>query len=123
MSGRLTPQQIKDRAILEKDFRAQVDELAEILGFGWMHVDPLRAAGGIWKTPTHGSLGKGWLDSVYIHRLTGRTLWVEFKRELGKTSPDQERVIAFLKGAGLEVYVWRPSDWDSIAEILQGKAA
>ena len=117
---RLTDQQRKDRAILEKDFRGDVDELAGILGYGFMHVDPLRTAGGIWKTPTHGTLGKGWPDTVYIHGKTGRTIFAEFKKELGKTSPDQDRVLAFLRGAGLEAYVWRPSDWDTIVGILNG---
>lgn len=119
MRARLTDQERRDRALLEKDFRAQVDELATILGYGYMHVDPLRTAGGIWKTPTHGTLGKGWLDSLYIHGRTGRTIYAEFKKQLGKTSPDQDRVLAFLRGAGLEAYLWRPSDWDRIAEILR----
>ena len=116
---RLTEQQRKDRAILERAFREQVDELAEILGYQWMHVDPLRASGGLWKTPTHGPLGKGWPDSIYIHRRTGRTIFVEFKRELGKTSPDQQYVGVFLRGAGLEYHVWRPSDFEHIAEVLR----
>jgi hypothetical protein len=116
---RLTDQQRADRALLEDEFRAQVDDLAEILGFSSMHVDPLRTSGGLWRTPTHGSLGKGWPDTVYIHHRTGRTLFVEFKRQLGKASPDQDRVLGFLRGAGLEAYVWRPSDFDRLAEILR----
>jgi hypothetical protein len=119
VSARLTDAQRRDRAILERTFREQVDELAEILGYQWMHVDPLRTSGGLWRTPTHGPLGKGWPDSVYIHRRTGRTIFVEFKRELGKTEPDQDHVLAFLRGAGLEAFVWRPSDFDRIAEILR----
>ena len=119
MSGRLTEQQRAWRALSEDEFRAQVNDVAEILGYQWMFVKPLRAAGGIWKTPTFGPLGKGWPDTLYIHRRTGRTLYVEFKRELGKLEPDQERVIAFLRAAGLEAYLWRPSDLESVIEIMR----
>jgi hypothetical protein len=114
---RLTDQQRADRALSEDEFRAQVDELAAIYGWESMHVDPLRGKGGIWRTPTHGSLGKGWPDTVYVHPRKG-LLFVEFKKELGKTSPDQDRVLAFLRDAGLEVYVWRPSDFTLIQEVL-----
>lgn len=119
MSARLTDQQRRDRALSETEFRTQVDDLAEILGYGFMHVDPLRTSGGLWRTPTHGSLGKGWPDSTYIHRRSGRVVFAEFKRELGKLSDDQVRVLAFLRGAGLEAYEWRPSDMDQIVEVLR----
>ena len=120
MSKRLTAQERADRDLLEETFRDQVNELAAIYGFEWMWVHPLRAAGGIWKTPTYGPLGKGWPDTTYIHRRTGRTLYVEFKKELGKTSPDQDRVLAFLRDAGLEAHVWRPSDFPEITRTLSG---
>ena len=119
MSARLTDQQRRDRSLTEEEFVGQVDDLAEILGFRWVRVGPLRTTGGLWKTPTRGPLGKGWPDTVYIHARSGRTIYVEFKSELGKTSPDQNHVLGFLKGAGLETYVWRPSDFDRIAEVLR----
>jgi hypothetical protein len=119
MSGRLTDQQRRDRELSEADIRAQVEEVAAILGYESMFVTPLRAAGGIWKTPTRGSLGKGWPDTTFIHRRTGRTIYVEFKAELGKVTPDQERVHGILRAAGLEVHVVRPSDFDRFVEILR----
>lgn len=121
---KLTDQQRADRALSESEFRQQVDDLAAIYGWESMHVDPLRGKGGIWRTPTHGSLGKGWPDTVYVHR-KGRLLFVEFKKELGKTSPDQERVLSVLDYVSgrfpgtVEVYVWRPSDLDEIQEVLK----
>jgi hypothetical protein len=114
---RLTPDQVRDRALLEKDFRVQVDELAEILGYQWMHVDPLRTSGGLWRTPTHGPLGKGWLDSVYVR--PNRLIFAEFKSQIGKASPDQVWMLEYLTRVGLEAYLWRPSDFDAIAGILR----
>jgi len=122
MSGRLTDQQRRDRELSEADLRAQAEDIAQILGFETMFVMPLRGAGGIWKTPTYGSLGKGWPDTTFIHRRTGRTIYVEFKRELGKTMPDQDRVHGILRAAGLEIHVIRPSDFDRFVEILRGAA-
>lgn len=119
MSGRLTDQQRRDRELSEDELRAQADEVAAILGYEHMFVKPLRAAGGIWKTPTYGSLGKGWPDTTYIHHRTGRTIYVEFKRELGKLTPDQERVRRILLNAGLEVYIVRPSAFEALIEILR----
>jgi len=124
MSARLTDQQRRDRSLSEAAFRRQVDDLAAMYGWEWMHVDPLRGKGGIWRTPTHGSLGKGWPDTVYAHPRKGRVVFVEFKKEIGKTSPDQERVLGVLdrvsgaKPDAVEVFVWRPSDIASIQEVL-----
>jgi hypothetical protein len=116
---RLTDQQRADRALSEAEFRAQVDELAAMYGWLWMHVDPLRGKGGIWRTPTHGSLGKGWPDSLYVHPRARRILFIEFKCEIGKASDDQVRVLGVLMAAGLEAYIWRPSDIEQIAEVLK----
>lgn len=116
---RLTEAQRADRLLSEAEFRAQVDELAAIYGWESMHVDPLRGRGGIWRTPTHGSLGKGWPDTVYVNRPRRGLIFVEFKRELGKTTADQDHVLHYLKAAGLEVYVWRPSDFPLIQEVLR----
>lgn len=116
---RLTPQERADREILEDEFRRQVDQLAEIYGWTWMHVDPLQTRHG-WRVPTHGPLGKGWPDSIYVHERRQRVLAVEFKREGKDPTYDQELVLQALAHAGLEVAVWRPSDLTSglIQEVL-----
>ena len=118
MTARLTNAQIVDRALPERAFRERVDGLAAILGWSSMHVDPLRTKRG-WATPTHGSLGKGWPDSVYVHPHQKRILFVEFKAEIGQLKPEQGYVLAFLRAAGFEVFVWRPSDFDTITEVLR----
>jgi len=118
MSARLTERQRADRDMLEDTLRSHANQIAAIYGFEWMFVKPLRAAGGIWKTPTYGPLGKGWPDTVYIRQRDGRLIFVEFKKELKHPEPDQARVLAFLRAAGFEVYVWRPSDFERIAEVF-----
>ena len=117
MTARLTPEQRRDRTLSEAEFLAQVDDLARIYGWSWMTVGPLRTANG-WRTATRGPLGAGWPDTVYVHPGKRRVIVAEFKRELGTLSPDQDRVLGLLRLAGLDVFVWRPSDLDAIAEEL-----
>jgi VRR-NUC domain-containing protein len=119
MAARLTDEDRRLRALSEQEFRDQVTDVARLTGWEWMFVKPLRAAGGIWKTPTFGTLGKGWPDTVFIRGRDARIVFVEFKRELGKVEPDQQRVHDRLRSAGFEVYVWRPSDFDRIVEVLR----
>lgn len=119
MAARLTDEQRRHRDMSEDELRALVDDVARIYGWAWMFVKPLRAAGGIWKTPTYGPLGKGWPDTTYVHERTGRLMFVEFKRQLGKVEPDQQRVHDRLRKAGLTVYVWRPSDFDQIVGMFR----
>jgi hypothetical protein len=118
MSARLTDQQRRDRAELESHLREHANEVANMLGFTWVWVGPLRTSHG-WKTPTYGPLGKGWPDTTYIHARTGRTIYVEFKKELGKTTPDQDEVHRILRAAGLVVLVIRPSSFDWLVEALR----
>jgi len=47
-----------------------------------------------------------------------RVIFVELKTETGKTSAAQDTVIEGLRKAGAEVYEWRPSDWNTIIEVL-----
>jgi hypothetical protein len=42
----------------------------------------------------------------------------ELKTDRGKVTADQSRVHDELRAAGVDVYVWRPSDWDAICVIL-----
>jgi hypothetical protein len=46
-------------------------------------------------------------------------IFAELKREKGTVSPDQRVWLSKLAAAGAETYVWRPSDWDQVAEILK----
>ncbi len=46
-------------------------------------------------------------------------IFAELKRETGKLRPEQVVWIKNLKMAdGVDVYVWRPSDWELVVRIL-----
>ena len=90
----------------EKDFRQQVLDLARVLGwecyFTW----------GSLHSPS------GFPDLV-MARLS-RLIIAELKSEKGVLSEAQEKWLELLRGTGkCDVYLFRPSDWDEIVEILR----
>ena len=51
----------------------------------------------------------------------GRTIFAELKSQRGRVRPEQQRWLDELaKTPGTEVYLWRPSDLDSIIQMLMG---
>ncbi len=51
----------------------------------------------------------------------GRTIFAELKSQRGRVRPEQQRWLDELaKAPGIEVYLWRPSDLDSIIQMLMG---
>lgn len=116
MSARLSLEQRRARALTEEEWQSQVTDLAELLGFSWVHFRPAQTNKG-WRVPVEGPLGKGWPDLEIIGR--GRRIHVELKRELGEVSAEQEAVHAWIRANGGECYVWRPSDWDEVMRVLR----
>lgn len=108
----------RTRPISEGEFLRQVTDLAELLGYEWVHFRPAQTSKG-WRTPVSGTLGKGFPDLILVHRTKNRLLFRELKRDEGRLTPDQERVIATLTEAGCDVAVWMPRDFDAIAEELR----
>ena len=47
-----------------------------------------------------------------------RLVFAELKRESGKLSVQQKIVLDELQNLPVEVYVWKPSNWDAIETIL-----
>jgi hypothetical protein len=90
----------------EKAFMQQVIDLAHLNGYHTYHPHDSRRS------------SPGWPDiAVFGH---GRFFLVETKAERGYLSLDQRRVIAQLRAAGVDVYVWKPSDWlEIVAELTQ----
>lgn len=119
MSARLTVEQRRLRALTEGQWQAQVCQLAEAHGYSWVHLRAARTKHG-WRVPVEGPLGKGWPDLTLVGR--GRRIYAELKRELGKTTPEQEAVHQWIRENGGEVYVWRPSDLDEVIDVLRGDA-
>lgn len=51
-----------------------------------------------------------------------RLVFAELKSQQGKVRPEQQAWLDALSDMpGVEVYVWRPADFDEIAEVLTGR--
>jgi hypothetical protein len=106
MGRRLTPQERLDRAITEREFQDQVIQLAHLFKWRVAHFRPAMTTQG-WRTPVQAD-GAGFPD-LLMTRGT-RVVVAELKRELAKTSQDQEAWLAAFAAAGVRAVVWRPSD-------------
>ena len=113
---------IEARSMSEREFQAKVVEHAEANGFLVYHT---------WNSRNSAS---GFPDLCMVR--PPRLIFAELKRENGKVSDAQQEWIDALRGTYVEdscgkegckkcsdcgipqVYLWRPSDWDSIIETL-----
>jgi hypothetical protein len=95
--------------VKEQDFLRQVRELAKTLG--WR----------IYHHPYSLGADPGFPDLVLVHPKKRRLVFAELKGPRGKISDSQWAWIEDLAAAGAEVYVWFPSDWDEVVEVLEGK--
>lgn len=101
----------------ERDFMAQVVQLAEIRGWLWLHLRPGMTRDS-WRTPISGPLGKGWPDLVLVRERDHRLLFVELKRDGAKLSPEQVIVLGILSEVG-DTACWTPADWPEIEQVLR----
>lgn len=101
--------------ITEAQFQQQVTGAAELTGWWWMHVDRMEM-NGRWRTPITGTLGRGFPDLMLVNKRSGKIIFAELKSQRGVLSEDQR--LTMLK-IGMNIcYVWRPSDWAGIMEVL-----
>lgn len=98
----------------EADWQKQVIELARLFKWRVAHFRPAMTKHG-WVTPVAAD-GKGWPDLFLVRE---RVIAAELKSDKGKLSPDQEAWRDALATAGIPVYVWRPSDFDTVAHTLR----
>lgn len=102
-----------DRLMTEKRFQGMVEQLAKTLG--WKIYHPWRSFHSV----------KGYPDLTLVKELAdGRAVlkYAELKTETGKLTPDQQEWLIILnKVPGVRAYVWRPSQFEDIARILQGR--
>ena len=93
--------------LTEKAWTGQVIELAKTLGFltyhPWLSIHSAR----------------GWPDLALVRE---RLILAELKSETGKVSEAQRLWIESLRAAKVEVYVWRPSQFDEVVKILTKRA-
>ena len=100
---------------LEKDFQQRVVDVARLNGWLVYSVPDSRRA----------TLA-GYPDLTMIHRRQRRIVFAELKREKGKTSEAQDFVLSALQDVAgttesVEVFVWKPSDFDAIVTTLSAK--
>lgn len=104
--------------LTEVQFSRQVTDLAELFSWRWVHFRPAMTQRG-WRTPVQGSLGKGWPDLFLARQRDHRVMVAELKTDAGKVSDEQRDVLNLLAWCGLEWHIWRPADFDKIAEVLR----
>lgn len=87
-------------SISEKDWQAQVLELAGYYRWGWYHTyDSRRSA-------------PGWPDLVLVR--PPEIIYVELKTNRGRLSRAQRAWLAVLEDCGQEIHVWRPRDFEAV---------
>ena len=104
--------------MLESDLLDAVLALAKVYGFRAVHWRAAKTAHG-WRTPVQGD-GKGWPDLLLVKG--GRMIAAELKSDTGRLAPEQRLWLSVLEGAGVETYLWRPSDLQHIADVLSAKS-
>jgi len=104
--------------VTEAQLQAAVIELAQLCGWLVAHFRPARTQHG-WRTPVSAD-GAGFPDLVMVRG--DRLVVAELKAKRGRVSPDQQAwLAAFSQVPGIEVHLWRPSDWDAIESTLTRK--
>jgi VRR-NUC domain len=93
-------------AVSERDLTGYVRDVAR--AFGWRR----------YHTWISKHSAAGFPDEVLVRG--GRLIFAELKRDKGKLSVEQEAWLEDLRGVpGVDVYVWRPSQMDEIAQVLR----
>ena len=87
----------------EKDFQAQVVELAEVMG--WLVYHPYDSR----------NSEKGYPDLTMVRK--ERVIWAELKSNYGTVTGVQRLWLRALPMG--QAFLWRPSDWDIIVETLR----
>jgi hypothetical protein len=99
----------------EKEFQRAVIEYAKMMGWRVHHTLPAITQSGRWITPVQGDVG---FPDLVLCR-PPRLIIAELKRAGGKVSVAQRDWLSALRACdGVECYIWYPSDWERIVEIL-----
>lgn len=107
--------------ISEAEFQQQIIDAAHLYGWTVAHFGIGKVRGGKWVTPVQAD-GAGFTDLVIVRR--GTVIFAECKREKGRLSDNQHKWATELidvsrKNSFVGYYVWRPSDWENILNILK----
>lgn len=93
--------------VTEKEWQRQVVDLLGWNGWASYHTYDSRRS------------NPGFPDIFAIHIETGDRLAAELKTEEGRVSPAQEWWLNLFELAGIDCYVWRPSDVDKVIARAQ----
>ena len=100
-----------DEQTSERQFQDRITQYADLRGWAWYHTHDSR------RSPS------GFPDLILARRLptedTGRAIAAELKSMKGRITPSQRHWLEVLGWCGLEPYLWRPSDWETIVEVLK----
>lgn len=88
----------------EREWQAQVVQAARLLGWSVYHTHDSRRS------------EPGWPDLALVRE---RLVMAELKTDTGRVSEAQQRWLALLDAAGVETYLWRPRDVDSVLSVLR----
>lgn len=106
-----------NESISEKEFMTMVIELCHLYGWRAAHFRTSLSQSGRYFTAVQGDAA-GFPDLVLVR--DGRAIVAELKSEKGKVTSIQKDWLDTLSTvAGIGVYVWKPSDWDKITELLK----
>lgn len=109
-----TARLLLDVACSERDFQRALMELARLTGWRMYHARPAQYRRGGWATPLAGDAG---LPDLILCK-PPRLIFAELKSARGRLSPAQAQWMDALRACGVEVYLWRPSDWQEIVATL-----
>ena len=96
--------------LTEAQFERQIKELAAICSFVYYHT---------WRSFHSPS---GYPDCTLVKlEPEPRLIYIELKSEEGQPTIDQYIWLSMLQHlpSPVECYLWRPSDWDEIVEVLR----
>lgn len=106
---------VRDRTASERDLQKIVMRYARDHGWRAKHDLPARVSDGRVLTAFQGD--GGFPDCIMVR--PPRLVIIELKNQKGTTSPAQDIWLRLLEGVpGIEVYVWRPSDWADVKRTL-----
>lgn len=108
---------VPDLTITEAAWQATIVAAAHATGWLVNHTRRSIGAKGKWVTATSVT---GWPDLELAHPKHG-IIYAELKRENGYLTDAQAVVLDKLRQAGGRVFVWRPSDWDEVQDVLSGR--
>lgn len=97
----------------EAEFQHAVEHLARLGGWLRYHSRPSQVRPGVWRTNYSGDAG--FPDLVLLR---DRLILAELKTDRGRPTPDQLAWLARARAAGIEAYLWRPTDLQTITDLL-----